>query len=1176
MRTSTGNFKIFSRMIWVMALLLVVFTTGCDRDHGAAAPGAPGVDTTAPSVSVTSPTNKAIDVPVNRKVTIGFSEAMDPSKITTATIAMKETVSGNAVTGTVTSSGTSAIFSPAGNLAFSMQYTVTISTGAKDQAGNALTSNFVFTFTTGAVSDTIAPSVSVTSPANGSPAVPVNRIITIGFSEAMDPLTITTANITMKVSLSGTNIGGSVLSTGTSAIFAPSSNLAANENYTVTIGAGAKDLAGNALAATYVFTFTTAAPGVAPDTIKPTVSVTSPANLSTDVHVNRILQIGFSEDMDPLTITTANISVQETASAIYVMGTVAPTGTTATFSPISNLSVNTNYTVRVTTGAKDLAGNALEGVYEFTFTTSAAPDTLAPTVSVTSPADAAVAVPVNRIINIGFSEAMDPSTITTANITVETASGITVTGAVVPSGTSATFAPLSNLANSTSYTVTIASGAKDLAGNAMTGDYVFTFTTSAVSDTIAPTVNVTSPTDASVSVPINRTVTIGFSEAMDPLTITTANISMKETVSGNAVAGAVAASGASATFDPLANLANSMGYTVTITTGVRDLAGNAPAGTYAFTFTTVAPILAPTVSSTVPANNDTSVQINRRISATFSETMNPATISTADFTVTGPLASVVTGTVAYSGQTAVFTPASALAANTQYTAKITTAVQSLAGIAMASNHSWIFNTGLAADTTAPTLISTGTASGATGLPVNRNDTATFSEPMDPATIVSPAITFTVKEFVSGNTVTGVVTYIGNTATFNPDSDLSFNTKYLSTITTGAKDLAGNALVSGLTVNPWSWTTGAAPDTLKPTVTITNPANLATNVSVNKQINATFSEAMDQASLSTANYTVKETATGNNVTGTVAYDVLNNIATFMPQASLTPDTDYTVTVTSGAKDLAGNTLIVPATGGLPKPNPWTFRTAAGVIPPQALAVNLRGAATFGIASRAGLTSTGVTVVNGDVALYPLATCTDSTGNLGASQSCLVKVYTSPTGLTVNGSVYYAGDPFDNGGTANSVTNDLNIAWTEAMNKVDTQGAIAADEMGGKTFIPGVYHNANLGLAANGVATLDAQNDANAIFIFKVDSTFVDSGTLLLPTRIDLINGAVARNVWFVTGLDITIGSGSTWKGNILAGRTVVINNGSTVLGRVLGGASGAGAITLTGAASPSITTITVPQ
>jgi hypothetical protein len=590
----------------------------------------------------------------------------------------------------------------------------------------------------------------------------------------------------------------------------------------------------------------------------------------------------------------------------------------------------------------------------------------------------------------------------------------------------------------------------------------------------------------------------------------------------------------------------------------------------------------PTVTSTVPANGDTGVQLNRRITATFSEPMNAATISTSSFKVTGPLGIAVAGSLTLTGTTAVFTPSSALAVNSLYTATITTAAKNAAGVAIPADHVWSFTTGLTADTTKPTIVATGAADGATGLPINRHPTVTFSESMDPATLASPAVSFTLKEFVSGNAVAGTVSYIGNTATFTPSSNLLPNTKYTTTVSVAATDLAGNTLAAGLLPNPWSWTTGAAVDLTPPTVTVTSPANVATGVLIDKKISVTFNEPMSPATMITSNFTVKETVSGNPVLGTVAYDSQNWIATFSPQTSLTANTDYTATVTAAAKSIDGNALVVPAVNGLPVPNPWTFKTAPAAVAPVPLAVNLRGASTFGIASRAGLTSTGVTVVNGDVALYPLASCTDSTGNAGASQTCLVKIYSSPTGMTVNGSIYYAGDPFDNGGTANSVTNDLNIAWTEARNKVDTKavgflvGELGGPGPAGKVLTPGVYHEATLGLAAGNVVTLDALNDPNAIFIFKVDSSFVDSGTLLLPTKVLLVNGTQARNVWFVTGLDITIGSGTTWQGNILAGRTATILNGSTVNGRVLAGATGAGAITLTGAASPSVTTITVPQ
>jgi hypothetical protein len=818
-------------------------------------------------------------------------------------------------------------------------------------------------------------------------------------------------------------------------------------------------------------------------------------------------------------------------------------------------------------------------------------DTIAPTVSVTSPTNTASNVPINRKVNVAFSEEMAQATINSSSFTLkETVSGINVPGTVTPAGTSATFTPLNLLKISTKYTATIkggiSGGVKDLAGNPMASDFEFTFTTGSAADNVAPTVNVTSPTNTAIDVPINRKVNAAFSEEMDPSTISSSSFTMKETVSGINVPGTVTPVGTSATFTPSGPLKFSTKYTATIkggiSAGVTDLAGNPMASDFVFAFTTglVADTIAPTVTVTSPTDTAPAVPVNRIIDVAFSEEMEPLTISTTSFTLKKTVGGTnVLGTVTRTGTSATFSPSALLGIGTQYTATVkgglVAGVKDLAGNAMASDFVFSFTTGSTADTTAPTLIVTGAVDGATGLPVNRSSTATFSEAMNPLTLASPATTFTVKEFVSGNSVAGVVTYLGNTATFKPNLNLLPLTKYTSTITTGATDLAGNALIAGLVANPWSWTTGPAADIIAPKVTITNPANLATNVPADKKINATFDEAMSLDTMTTANYAVKETLTGNNVPGTVAYDTVNHIATFSPLANLTLNTDYTATVSNGATDLAGNALVVPALDGL---NPWTFRTAAAPVPPAALAINLRSAASFGIASRAGLTSTGVTVINGDVALFPTATCTDSTGNAGASETCLSKIHTSPTGMTVNGSIYFAGDPFDNGGTANSVTNDLQIAWNEGMNKVDNMPAIAADELGGKTFTTGIYHNANLTLAAGLTATMDAQNDPNAIFIFKVTlgGDLIDSGTILLPTRIALLNGAQARNIWFVVGRDITLGHGTIWNGNILAGRDVTVNHASTVTGRVLGGASGAGAVVLTGAASPTVTTITVPQ
>ena len=99
--------------------------------------------------------------------------------------------------------------------------------------------------------------------------------------------------------------------------------------------------------------------------------------------------------------------------------------------------------------------------------------------------------------------------------------------------------------------------------------------------------------------------------------------------------------------------------------------------------------IAPTVSATNPTNGATGVAV---ITALFSEAMKASTITTATFAVTG--ATAVAGTVSYDSSTHIarFTPSSALAASTTYTATIMTGVKDVAGNALASNHVWSFAT----------------------------------------------------------------------------------------------------------------------------------------------------------------------------------------------------------------------------------------------------------------------------------------------------------------------------------------------------------------------------------------------------------------------------------------------------------------------------------------------------
>jgi hypothetical protein len=287
--------------------------------------------------------------------------------VTTTTFTLKQGTT--SVNGTVTYAGVTATFTPTTNLAASTVYTATITTGVKDLAGNFMASPYVWTFTTGAAADTTAPTVVSTVPNNLVSGVAINTAISAVFSEAMDPLTVTTSTFTLKQGL--VSILGAVTYAGVTATFTPSGNLTANTSYTANISTGVKDLAlvGNALFSPYVWTFTT---GIAADTTPPTVVSTVPANLATGVAINSAITGVFSEALDPLTVTTATFTLKQGLTS--VLGAVTYAGVTATFTPSGNLTANTSYTANISTGVKDLAlvGNALAVDKVWTFTTAIA------------------------------------------------------------------------------------------------------------------------------------------------------------------------------------------------------------------------------------------------------------------------------------------------------------------------------------------------------------------------------------------------------------------------------------------------------------------------------------------------------------------------------------------------------------------------------------------------------------------------------------------------------------------------------------------------------------------------------------------------------------------------------------------------------------------------------------
>jgi hypothetical protein len=233
----------------IIAMLLIVFLPGCKKDENPVV--TPVGD--SPVVNSTDPSNSATGVALNRMIVVSFSEPMDQATITSLTFTVKQGTT--SVPGVITFSGSTATFTPSSNLTLSKVYTGTITTGAENTDGIALAGNYTFSFTTGDVSDIILSTLVSTNPLNNATDVVKNKVVSINFSEAMNPATISTSTFTLKQGT--TVIEGSVASSGTTATFTSSNVFTASTYYTATITTGAKDLAGNALAANIVWNFTT-------------------------------------------------------------------------------------------------------------------------------------------------------------------------------------------------------------------------------------------------------------------------------------------------------------------------------------------------------------------------------------------------------------------------------------------------------------------------------------------------------------------------------------------------------------------------------------------------------------------------------------------------------------------------------------------------------------------------------------------------------------------------------------------------------------------------------------------------------------------------------------------------------------------------------------------------------
>lgn len=205
--------------------------------------------------------------------------------------------------------------------------------------------------------------------------------------------------------------------------------------------------------------------------------------------------------------------------------------------------------------------------------------------------------------------------------------------------------------------------------------------------------------------------------------------------------------------------------------------------------------------------------------------------------------------------------------------------------------------------------------------------------------------------------------------------------------------------------------------------------------------------------------------------------------------------------------------------------FLFCAALATFATEAKAQSLGSAETFAVLGGSTVTNTGNSSIS---------------GNVGVSPGTAITGF--PPGIVVNGALH-AGD-----GVATAAHADLASAYTAFAGLASPPANnLTGQDLGGLTLTPGVYrYDVAANLVAAGTLTFDAQNNPSARFVVQIGTTLTTGS----GSSVNLINGADPRNIYFQVGSSATLGSNSSFVGNILANASVTTVTGTDVTGRLL--------------------------
>ncbi|HZS70386.1 MAG TPA: DUF4082 domain-containing protein, partial [Candidatus Acidoferrum sp.] len=553
--------------------------------------------------------------------------------------------------------------------------------------------------------DTTRPTVTSTSPSNGASAVNQAASVAATFSEAMDPATINTSTIVLR-DPSNATVPATVSYTAAShtATLTPNSPLAASTTYTATITTGVKDLSGNTLAANYTWSFTTAAPPSCPCTIwssssapaNPSVNDPNPVELGVKFKVDLtgfITGIRFYKGAANTGTHVGNLwssSGQLLATATFTNETASGWQQVNFANPVP-VTPNTVYVASYFASAGNYAGD--NGYF------SAAGVDNPPVHALQDGASGG-----NGVYAYSASSVFPTNTYLSSNywvdvvFTTATLTSITVTPAnpTIPAGGTQQFTATgrysdnstqnitSQVAWSSSNSAVATINSAGLATGAGAGTATITATKGGISGSTGLTVQAAALTITTTSLP-GGTVGAAYSAT---LTASGGTPPYTWSIAAGALPGGLSLNtNGSITGTP--NASGAFSFTVQAT----DSAAGAASKSLSITIAATPPPLS--VTGTTPASGATGVSSTTTVSAVFSNALNGATVNASTFTLKDSSNATVSGSYSVSGNTATFTPSSALAASTTYTATLTTGVKDVNGTSLTSNYTWSFTTAAA-------------------------------------------------------------------------------------------------------------------------------------------------------------------------------------------------------------------------------------------------------------------------------------------------------------------------------------------------------------------------------------------------------------------------------------------------------------------------------------------------